>query len=79
MSSKQKRVCITLIRSDHGGEFENEMFQLFCEENKILHNFSTPRTPQQNEIVKRKNRSLQEMTRTMLNDNSTPSTSWLKQ
>jgi len=42
----EKEVCITSIRSDHGGEFENESFHLFCEENEILHNFSIARTPQ---------------------------------
>ena len=56
--------------------FEYDKFQLFCEENGILHNFSTPRTPQQNGVVERKNRSLQEMARTMLNDNSTPKHFW---
>jgi len=56
--------------------FEYDKFQLFCEENGILHNFSTPRTPQQNGVVERKNRSLQEMARTMLNDNSTPKNFW---
>ena len=75
----EKEVCITSIRSDHGEEFENDKFQLFCEENGILHNFSTTRTPQQNGVVERKNRSLQEMSRIMLNDNSTLSTSGLKQ
>ena len=44
----------------------------YCEENGILHNFSTPRTPQQNGVVEIKNISLQEMARTMLNDNSIP-------
>jgi len=67
-----KGLCNTWTRSDHGGEFENNKFQLFYEENGIVHNFSTPRTPQQNGVVERKNRSLQEMVRTMLNDNSTP-------
>ena len=67
-----KKVCITSIRSDHGREFENEHFQLFCEENCILYNFSIPRTPQQNVIFEGKNRPLQEMEKIMLNDNSTP-------
>jgi len=35
----EKEVCITLIRSDHSEEFENDNFQLFCEENGIFHNF----------------------------------------
>ena len=54
----KKIVCITSIKSDHGGKFENENFQLFYEENGILHNFSTPITPQHNEVVERKNISL---------------------
>ena len=49
----EKGVCITSIRSDHGREFENWSFHLFYEENEILHNFSTTRTPQQNGVVER--------------------------
>ena len=71
-----KGTCISAIRSDHGGEFENESFQTFCEENGITHNFSTPRTPQQNGVVERKNRSLQEMTRTMLHDTNMAKHFW---
>jgi len=52
-SQNENGVCITLIISNHGGGFENENFLLFYEENDILHNFSTPRTPQQNVIVER--------------------------
>ena len=37
----EKGVCITSIISDHGGDFENESFHLFYEENGILHNLST--------------------------------------
>ena len=49
------------IRSDHGGEFINEKFESFCSMNGYKHNFSTPRTPQQNGVVERKNRTIQEM------------------
>jgi len=38
----------------------------------ILHNFSAPRTPQQNGVVERKNRSLEELARTMLSESSLP-------
>ena len=51
---------IKSIRSDHGGEFENEIFENFCNKKGITHNFSFPRTPQQNGVVERKNRTLQE-------------------
>ena len=50
----KKNLNIVSIRSDHGGEFENKYFELFCDENGIEHNFSTPRTSQQNGVVERK-------------------------
>ncbi|XP_075083390.1 uncharacterized protein LOC107801533 [Nicotiana tabacum] len=42
---------VVSIRSDHGIEFDNVKFDEFCAENGISHNFSAPRTPQQNEAV----------------------------
>ncbi|GJZ48788.1 retrovirus-related pol polyprotein from transposon TNT 1-94 [Tanacetum coccineum] len=61
------------IRTDHGREFDNEVqFREFCNANGITHNFSAPRTPQSNGVVERKNRTLQEMSRTMLNEQSLP-------
>ena len=68
----EKGYTITSIRSDRGGEFSCEPFESYCEEHGILHNFSAPRTPQQNGVVERKNRTLQEMARTMLNENGLP-------
>ena len=41
----QKSTSIVTIRSDHGGEFENELFSDFCNKNGIRHEFSVPRTP----------------------------------
>jgi len=60
------------IRSDHGGEFQNAKFERFCEKHVISHSFSAPRTPQQNDVVERKNRSLEELARTMLNESKLP-------
>ena len=45
MIQNEKDLKIKVLRSDHGGEFQNELFEIFCEENEIMHNFSTPRTP----------------------------------
>ncbi|GJW06392.1 retrovirus-related pol polyprotein from transposon TNT 1-94 [Tanacetum coccineum] len=65
------------IRTDHGREFDNEVqFGEFCNANGITHNFSAPRTPQSNGVVERKNRTLQEMSRTMLNEKSLPQKFW---
>jgi len=36
---------ILKVKSDHGGEFENEAFETFCEKHGIAHEFSSPRTP----------------------------------
>jgi len=72
MLENEKSSKIMSIRSDHGGEFQNERFEHFCEKHGIKHNFSASRTPQQNGVVERKNRSLKELPRTMLNENSTP-------
>ncbi|GJT06934.1 retrovirus-related pol polyprotein from transposon TNT 1-94 [Tanacetum coccineum] len=68
---------IVSIRTDHGREFDNEVqFRNYCELNGISHNFSAPRTPQSNGVVERKNRTLQEMSRTMLNEQSIPQKFW---
>ncbi|GJY59755.1 retrovirus-related pol polyprotein from transposon TNT 1-94 [Tanacetum coccineum] len=64
-------------RTDHGQEFDNEVqFGYYCDLNGISHNFSAPRTPQSNGVVERKNRTLQEMSRTMLNEQSIPQKIW---
>ncbi|WRX09067.1 GAG-pre-integrase domain - like 1 [Theobroma cacao] len=41
----EKGLAIVSIRSDHGGEFENDKFEKFCNEKGLDHNFSAPRTP----------------------------------
>ena len=33
----EKGITITCIRSDHGGEFENHVFEKFCDEHDIKH------------------------------------------
>jgi len=50
----EKGLSIITIKSDHGSKFENENFQVFHENHCINHNISTPKTPQQNVVVKRK-------------------------
>lgn len=64
----KKYLKIISIKSDHRGEFENGLFKHFFEEKGISHNFSCPRTLQQHGVVERKNRTLQEMVRTLLSE-----------
>ena len=61
-----KNSHLTSIRSDHGREFDQKDFTEFCYNHGIAHIFSAPRTPQQNGVVERKNRTLEDMTRTMM-------------
>ena len=58
---------IIRIRSDHGKKFENSVFSDYCNKHGIAHEFSTPKTPQQNGVVERKNRTLQEIAKVMIN------------
>ena len=36
---------VAAIQTDHGGEFENNFFNEFCDEQGIKHQYSSPRTP----------------------------------
>jgi transposase InsO family protein len=72
----EKETTILKIRSDHDGEFENEPFENFCETHEILHDFSSPITPQNNGVVERKNRSLQEIAHTMINESKFAKCFW---
>jgi len=44
----------------------------FVKKYGIIHSFSAPRTPQHNGVVERKNRSLEDLARTMLNEYDLP-------
>lgn len=63
---------IQRIRSNHGREFEKASFNEFCQTKDIFHEFSVLLTPQQNGIVERKNKTIQEMTRVMIHVKSLP-------
>ncbi|WVZ84389.1 hypothetical protein U9M48_031427 [Paspalum notatum var. saurae] len=64
------------IRSDNGGEFRNSRFENFCRDLGLEHQFSSPYTPLQNGVVERKNHTLVEMARTMLDELRTPRHFW---
>nr|GEV69262.1 hypothetical protein [Tanacetum cinerariifolium] len=64
----QLSLKVKVIRSDNGTEFKNNDLNQFCRMKGIKKEFSVPRTPQQNDIAKRKNRTLIEDARTMLAD-----------
>jgi transposase InsO family protein len=69
-------IKIERIRSDNGTELKNTNIEEFLNEERIGHEFSVPYTPQQNGIVERKNRTLIEAARTMLDEYEIPDHFW---
>ncbi|GKB71114.1 putative ribonuclease H-like domain-containing protein, partial [Tanacetum coccineum] len=67
---------VKVIRCDNGTEFKNSIMNQFCEMKGIKREFSVARTPQQNGVAERKNRTLIEAARTMLVDSKLPTTFW---
>ncbi|GJT45612.1 retrovirus-related pol polyprotein from transposon TNT 1-94 [Tanacetum coccineum] len=66
------------IRTDRGTEFLNKTLNAFFKEEGIEHQTSTPRTPEQNGVVERQNRTLVEAARTMLSASKLPLFFWPK-
>ncbi|GJU55625.1 putative ribonuclease H-like domain-containing protein [Tanacetum coccineum] len=67
---------VKVIRCDNGTEFKNSVMNQFCEMKGIKREFSVARTPQQNGVAERRNRTLIEAARTMLVDSKLPTTFW---
>ncbi|GKA22934.1 putative ribonuclease H-like domain-containing protein [Tanacetum coccineum] len=67
---------VKIIRCDNGTEFKNKEMNQFCEMKGIKREFSVARTPQQNRVAERKNRTLIEAGSTMLADSKLPTTFW---
>nr|GEU42030.1 hypothetical protein [Tanacetum cinerariifolium] len=57
---------VKIIRCDNGGEFKNQEMNEFCTKKGIRREFSNARTPQQNGVAERRNRTLIEAARTMV-------------
>ena len=72
----EKGIVIARIRSDHRREFENTKLATFYNDQDTRQEFSSPKTPQHNGIVERKNRVVQEMARVMLHNKKMPKSFW---
>nr|GEY52994.1 hypothetical protein [Tanacetum cinerariifolium] len=67
---------IKTIRCDNGAKFKNRIMNEFYEMKGIRREFSVSRTPRQNGVAERKNRTLIETARTMIADSKLPTTFW---
>ncbi|GJR10394.1 zinc finger, CCHC-type containing protein [Tanacetum coccineum] len=63
-------------RCDHGTEFKNHLMNEFCAKKGIKREYSIARTPKQNGVAERKNRTLIEAARTMLAGSLLPIQFW---
>ncbi|GJR65935.1 putative ribonuclease H-like domain-containing protein [Tanacetum coccineum] len=71
-----KDLKVKIIRCDNRGEFKNREMDKFCSKKGIKREFSNARTPRQNGVAERRNRTLIEAARTMLADAKLPVTFW---
>ncbi|GJY40630.1 retrovirus-related pol polyprotein from transposon TNT 1-94 [Tanacetum coccineum] len=67
---------VKFIRTDNGTEFVNKTLYDYYESVGIFHQKTVPRTPQQNGVVKRQNRTLVEEARIMLIFSKAPMFLW---
>lgn len=59
---------IAILRSENGVEYTSEEFVDYLIDKGILHQFSVPRTPQQNGVAETTNRTIQETARSMMHN-----------
>jgi transposase InsO family protein len=69
---------IKCLRSNNGREFTSKEFMDFCSKHGIKRKFFVSRTPQQNGVIQRKNKIVQEMARTMLMDSKLTDIFWVQ-
>ncbi|GJX67769.1 retrovirus-related pol polyprotein from transposon TNT 1-94 [Tanacetum coccineum] len=76
MIQRNLQALVISVRTDRGTEFLNKTLHAFFKEEGIEHQTSTPRTPEQNGVVERRNRTLVEAARTMLSASKLPLFFW---
>jgi len=67
---------IKILRTDNGGEYVSNMFESFLRNEGIKHEKTVPKTPQQNGVSERMNRTLIEVVRCMLSDAKLDKSFW---
>nr|GEW10908.1 putative ribonuclease H-like domain-containing protein [Tanacetum cinerariifolium] len=69
-------LVVIIVRTDRGTEFLNKTLDAFFKEEGTEHQTSTARTPEQNGVVERRNRTLVEVARTILLTSQLPLFFW---
>ncbi|KAL0433268.1 UNVERIFIED_CONTAM: Retrovirus-related Pol polyprotein from transposon TNT 1-94 [Sesamum latifolium] len=69
---------IKILRSDRGGEYNSQEFEIFCEEHGIKRQRTAAYTPQQNGVSERKNCTIMNMVRSKLKSSGVQKNCWPK-
>lgn len=72
----QKGMKPKKFNSDRGGEYINKILRNYLDQEGIEYQYTSPYTPQLNGVAERKNRTLIEMVRCMLNQANLPRKFW---
>ena len=67
---------IKILWSDRGGEYLSQKFQGYLRDNGILSQWTPPYTPQHNGVSERRNQTLLDMVRSMMNLVGLPKSFW---
>ena len=67
---------VKILRTDRGREYLSDMFKELCEEKGIQRQLTIPRSPQQNGVAERRNRTLLDMVRSMMAQANLPISFW---
>lgn len=76
MVEHETKKRIQTLRTDRGGEFVSLEFNAYYHEKGIKRHLTAPYSPQQNGVVERRNRTLMEMTRSIMKHMSVANYLW---
>ena len=76
MAEKSTGKNLKALRSDNGGEYTSLEFESYLKEEGIVHQITIPKSPQQNGVAERLNRTVMNMVRSMLAVYKMPQCFW---
>ena len=76
LAEKSIGTKLKVLRTDNGGEYTSKKFERYLKSEGIRHERTVPKTPEQNGVAERLNRTLVEMVRSMLIDANLPHKFW---
>jgi len=67
---------VMVFRTDNGGEYTSSEFKAYLAKEGIRHELTVPKTPEQNGVSEKMNKTLVESVRSMLSDSRLPHRFW---